>query len=107
MKIGLLGCDEQILAIATAAVEAGHTLSPAYDAPNDLPSSLAGIDRQPREQWQGLLEEDLCDAILVGVDGWNEQRAEQVRTLVQGGRRLLIGHPASLSMLWALSLIHI
>ena len=104
MKIGLLGCDEQILAIATAAVEAGHTLSPAYDAPSDLPASLTGIDRQPREQWQGLLEEDLCDAILVGVDGWNEQRAEQVRTLVQGGRRLLIGHPASLSMLWAYEL---
>ena len=104
MKIGLLGCDEQILAIATAAVEAGHTLSPAYDAPSDLPSSLSGIDRQPREQWQGLLEEDLCDAVLVGVDGWNEQRAEQVRTLVQGGRRLLIGHPASLSMLWAYEL---
>ena len=104
MKIGLLGCDEQILAIACAAVEAGHTLSPAYDVPSDLPPALWGIDRQPREQWQGLLEEDLCDAVLVGVDGWNEQRAEQVRTLVQAGRLLLIGHPASLSMLWAYEL---
>ena len=104
MKIGLLGCDEQILAIASAAVEAGHTLSPAYDVPSDLPPALSGIDRQPREQWQGLLEEDLCDAVLVGVDGWNEQRAEQVRTLVQAGRLLLVGHPASLSMLWAYEL---
>ncbi|MBT4885603.1 MAG: hypothetical protein HON07_00125 [Planctomycetaceae bacterium] len=104
MKIGLLGCDEQILAIASAAVEAGHTLSPAYDVPSDLPPALSGIDRQPREQWHGLLEEDLCDAVLVGVDGWNEQRAEQVRTLVQAGRLLLVGHPASLSMLWAYEL---
>ncbi len=104
MKIGLLGCDEQILAIACAAVKAGHTLSPAYDVPSDLPPALLGIDRQPREQWQGLLEEDLCDAVLVGVDGWNEQRAEQVRTLVQAGRLLLVGHPASLSMLWAYEL---
>ena len=104
MKIGLLGCDEQILAIATAAVEAGHTLSPVYDVPSDLPPALSGIDRQPREQWQGLLEEDLCDAVLVGVEGWTEQRAEQVRTLVQAGRLLLIGHPASLSMLWAYEL---
>ena len=50
MKIGLLGCDEQILAIASAAVEAGHTLSPAYDVPSDLPPALSDIDRQPREQ---------------------------------------------------------
>ena len=57
MKIGILGCDEHILAIAVAAVEKGHTISPAYDVPEDLPPSLAGIDRQPREQWQGLLED--------------------------------------------------
>ena len=104
MKIGILGCDEHILAIAVAAVEGGHTLSPAYDVPDALPSTLSGIDRQPREQWQGLLEDELCDAVLVGTDGWNEHRAEQVRTLVQAGRTILIGHPASLSMLWAYEL---
>ena len=69
MKIGILGCDENILAIAVAAVEGGHSLSPAYDVPEDLPPALSGIDRQPREQWQGLLEEELCGAVLVGVDG--------------------------------------
>ena len=67
MKIGILGCDEHILAIAVAAVERGHTISPAYDVPEDLPPSLAGIDRQPREQWQGLLEDEHCSAVLVGV----------------------------------------
>ena len=104
MKIGILGCDDHILAIAVAAVEGGHSLSPAYDVPDALPSTLSGIDRQPREQWQGLLEDELCDAVLVGTDGWNEHRAEQVRTLVQAGRTILIGHPASLSMLWAYEL---
>ena len=104
MKIGILGCDDDILAIAVAAVEQGHTVGPAYDLPEDLPPSLSGIDRQPREQWQGLLEEELCSAVLVGIDGWTEHRAEQVRTLVQAGRSILIGHPASLSMLWAYEL---
>ena len=104
MKIGILGCDDHILAIAVAAVEGGHSLSPAYDVPDDLPAILSGIDRQPREQWQGLLEDEVCDAVLVGVDGWSEHRAEQVRTLVQAGRTILIGHPASLSMLWAYEL---
>jgi len=104
MKIGILGCDDHILPIAVAAVEGGHTLSPAYDVPDALPSALSGIDRQPREQWQGLLEDELCDAVLVGTDGWSEHRAEQLRTLVQAGRTILIGHPASLSMLWAYEL---
>ena len=104
MKIGILGCDDDILAVAIAAVEQGHTVGPAYDLPEDLPPSLSGIDRQPREQWQGLLEEELCSAVLVGIDGWTEHRAEQVRTLVQAGRSILIGHPASLSMLWAYEL---
>ena len=39
MKIGILGCDEHILAVAVAAVEGGHTLSPAYDVPEDLPTA--------------------------------------------------------------------
>ncbi len=104
MKIGILGCDDHILAVAVAAVEGGHTLSPAYDVPDALPSALSGIDRQPREQWQSLLEDELCDAVLVGTDGWSEHRAEQLRTLVQAGRTILIGHPASLSMLWAYEL---
>ena len=104
MKIGILGCDDHILAVAVAAVEEGHTLSPAYDVPDALPSALSGIDRQPREQWQSLLEDELCDAVLVGTDGWSEHRAEQLRTLVQAGRTILIGHPASLSMLWAYEL---
>lgn len=67
MKIGILGCDEHILAVAVAAVEGGHTISPAYDVPEDLPPSLAGIDRQPREQWQGLLEDELCMLSLLAL----------------------------------------
>ena len=39
MKIGILGCDDHILAIAVAAVEGGHSLSPAYDVPDDLASN--------------------------------------------------------------------
>ena len=54
MKIGILGCDDDILAVAIAAVEQGHTVGPAYDLSEDLPPSLSSIDRQPREQCSDL-----------------------------------------------------
>lgn len=104
MKIGLLGHDQQILSVALAAVAAGDQVGPVIDGPEALPATLSTTDRLPASEWQLLLESDRCDAVLVGIDDWNDERAEQVRTLVQAGRPLLIGHPPCLSMLWAYEL---
>lgn len=104
MKIGLLGHDQQILSVALAAVAAGDQVGPIIDGPEGLPASLPTTDRLAASEWQLLLESNRCDAVLVGIDNWNDERAEQVRTLVQAGRPLLIGHPPCLSMLWAYEL---
>ncbi len=103
MKLGLLGGDMQTLAVASAAVAAGDSLGPAVGLAADAIPELPA-DRQPADQWQLLLEADRCDAVLVAIDHWDDERAEQVRTLVQTGRPLLLNHPASLSMLWAYEL---
>ena len=104
MKLGLLGSDPQTLAVAAAAVAAGDAIGPAVGIAADLPENCGEIDRHPVEQWQLLLEAERCDAVLVAIEGWNDERAEQVRTLVQAGRPLLLNHPACLSMLWAYEL---
>lgn len=103
MKLGLLGGDQQTLAVAAAAVAAGDTLGPAVGLPLDLQPTLPA-DPHPPAQWQLLLDSDRCDAVLVAIADWNEERADQVRTLVQASRPLLLNHPACLSMLWAYEL---
>ena len=104
MKIGLLGNGRQTLAVAKAAELAGDALGPGIGLIGDLPPALSCIEQLPSEQWQLLLEADRCDAVLVAASGWSDERAEQVRTLVQAGRPLLLGHPVCLSMLWAYEL---
>lgn len=104
MKLGLLGGDRQTLAVAAAGLAVGDTIGPAIGLPQELPAALAAIEQQPAEQWQLLLEADRCDAVLVAIADWSDERAEQVRTLVQAGRPLLLNHPACLSMLWAYEL---
>lgn len=104
MKLGLLGSDPQTLAVAAAAVAAGDAIGPAVGIADELPAAIGPVDRQPADQWQLLLEAERSDAVLVAIEGWNDERAEQVRTLVQAGRPLLLNHPACLSMLWAYEL---
>lgn len=104
MKIGLLGIGPQTLAVASKTAMTGHTLGPGINLIGDLPPFLRDIERLSSEQWQVLLEPDRCDAVLVAAAGWDDERAEQVKTLVQAGRPLLLGHPVCLSMLWAYEL---
>ena len=108
LKLGLLGSDPQVAAVAAAAVRAGDAVVMACDLPA-APSSVAegtGLpDDLPRsDSWEPLLDDRTCDAVLVGADGWSDDRAEAVRGLVQAGRTLLLGHPPALSMLWAYEL---
>ncbi len=101
MKLGLLGCDPSIRAVALAAVARGDTIALACDvaAAVDADDLLAGVPRDGA--WQTLLDPEECDAILVAADGWNDTRSEAVRQLVQAGRTLVLSHPTVLSMLWA------
>lgn len=105
LKLGLLGIDPQVTAVVAAAREAGDaivlgcdlSLGDAFDA--SLASNIPSDD-----SWQPLLDDRTCDAVLVGADGWSDRRADAVRGLVQAGRTLLLGHPLTLSMLWAYEL---
>jgi len=42
--------------------------------------------------------------VIVGSDGWDDDRAQAVRTLVQAGQPLVLAQPLELSMLWAYEL---
>jgi predicted dehydrogenase len=108
LKLGLLGSDPQVAAVAAAAARAGDTLVMACDLPAAPSSAAEGAglpgDLPRSDSWEPLLDDRTCDAVLVGADGWSDDRAEAVRGLVQAGRTLLLGHPPALSMLWAYEL---
>jgi hypothetical protein len=92
LKLGLLGTDPRIAAVAAEAARRGHEIAITVDMPAAAPQ--AGDSG-------GLLDPAVCDAVLVGRDGWSAERAEAVRLLVQAGRPLVASHPLDLSMLWA------
>jgi len=93
MKLGMLGTDGRIAAVAAEAIRRGHHVTVRVgDEPADAAASGHGGD---------LLDPAICDAVFVGLEGWSEARAELVRLLVQAGRPLLVSHPLELSMLWA------
>ena len=109
MKLGLLGIDDRIAAVVAAAPAAGDTVVIGCDLPDSRPLDGSVAANMPRDpSWEPLLDPQVCDAVLVGVDGWNDARADGVRALVQAGRALLLSHPLVLSMLWAyeLDMIH-
>jgi len=101
MRIGLLGCDSRMVEVVRAAVRRGDRVVVASGIP---PGGLAGIDLPQSRSWDPLLDAAVCDVVFVGADGWDESRAEAVRTLVQAGRPLLLAQPLELSMLWAYEL---
>ncbi len=93
--LGLLGDDPLIARIAAAARDRGWTILAAHAT--TVPS--AG-----RVAWTSFLDDAVCDAVLVGSDGWDAARAEAVRTLVQSGRPLVLAQPLEFSMVWAFEL---
>jgi predicted dehydrogenase len=95
MKFGILGTDLRIAAVAAEAIRRGAEVAVAVDVPPDAWPQAAAADGGR------LIDPAVCDAVLVGVDGWSEARADMVRLLVQAGRPLLASHPLELSMLWA------
>jgi predicted dehydrogenase len=105
MKLGLLGIDARIAEVVAVAAARGDTITIGCDLPTVGPLAAVVAADVPRDpSWEPLLESQVCDAVLVGGDGWTEARAAGVRALVQAGRTLLLSHPLSLSMLWAYEL---
>jgi hypothetical protein len=101
MRIGLLGCDARMAEVVKAAVHRGDRVVVATGI---TPGLLGGLEIPHSRSWDPLLDATVCDVILVGADGWDESRAEAVRSLVQAGRPLVLAQPLELSMLWAYEL---
>lgn len=101
LRMGLLGCDTVIAEIARAAVRRGDRFVACHAVTE---SAVAGVALPPTGGWEGMLDADACDVVLVGADGWDDARREAVRTLVQAGRPLVLAQPLELSMLWAYEL---
>jgi len=102
MKLGLLGIDARIAEVVAAAARRGDTIVIGFDLPTAGPLAAVVDASVPRAaSWESLLDAQVCDAVLVGGDGWSDARADAVRALVQAGRTLLLSHPLVLSMLWA------
>lgn len=105
LKLGLLGGDTQIAAVVAAARATGDAIVLGCDLPAPETAAADFPPDIPRgDSWEPLLDDRTCDAVLVGADGWSDQRADAVRGLVQAGRMLLLAHPPMLSMLWAYEL---
>jgi len=100
MKLALLGFDPQIAMLLDAAGRRGDEIVLACDVAAD--PRLAGVPRA--DAWEAIVDHRGSDAVLVGRDGWNEQRAEGVRKLVQAGRTILLSQPLDMSMLFAYEL---
>jgi predicted dehydrogenase len=101
LKLAVLGLDAQIEMLLDAARRRGDEIVIACDVAADDPR-LAGVPRA--DAWEAIVDHRGSDAVLVGHDGWNEQRAEGVRKLVQAGRTILLSQPIDLSMLFAYEL---
>jgi len=105
MKLGLLGIDSWIAQAVAAAGPRGDSIVIACDLPaSEALAAAVSVDVPRETSWENLLDSRVCDAVLVGGDGWTDARASGVRALVQAGRPLLLSHPLVLSMLWAYEL---
>lgn len=97
MKLAVLGTDEDMLRLAAAARESGHTIAWLGDVrPADVVpiAQIAPglVDRA--SEWELLLDHQVADAVLVGRGAaTTELRAEQLRRLAAEAVPLLVVHP--------------
>jgi predicted dehydrogenase len=101
MRLGLLGIDARMMDVALAARRRGDRIVATHGVDA---SRLRDLDAPATGGWEPLLDAAVCDAVLVGGEGWDDERAAAVRTLVQAGRPLILAQPLELSMLWAYEL---
>ncbi len=87
MQIGILGTDRWAASVASAAAARGNV--------------LVRVEERGGREWEHFLDTSVCDAVVVGADGWSPARAEAVRTMIQVARPLVVSQPLEVSMLWA------
>ncbi len=84
MRFALLGADPESLALAQAAEAAGHAIVWRKAAERAADATA----------WEALLDEEICDAVLVGTyAAAPDVRARQIQELIKQGRPLLAVHP--------------
>ena len=101
MRLALLGGDAESLALAEAAVVAGHEIAWHGDlgvSDRKGRTWLVGSDRG--DEWEDLFDPATADAVIVGRGAAAEDlRARQVQELVKLGRPVLAVHPLFTSVL--------
>jgi hypothetical protein len=70
MKIGMLGTDERIAAVAAEATRRGAEIVVAVDVAAGTWTGAVSADAG------SLIDPAICDAVFVGADGWSEARAD-------------------------------
>ena len=100
MQLALLGIDDQILALAAAAVRSGEDQIVMIDALAHRAAEAAAISPHARlvGDWDAMLDSHHVDAVLVAADE-PVTRVDQLRRLIQLRMPVLVSHPVSLSML--------
>lgn len=101
MDFALLGADEHLLKLATAAVAAGHTIS-SFAEPGEYAAAIQQISptAELENDWINLLSSAASDAVIVApvpitsdAKSANTLRCEQLRRLAQEGRSMLTIFP--------------
>jgi predicted dehydrogenase len=94
MKLALVAADPQTLAVARAALRAGHELA-WYSVAPKFAATLRALApaATAAAHWEEVLAGAAVDAVLLGRGDDADLTAEQFRRLVQAGLPLVTSHP--------------
>lgn len=101
MRLGVYGWDPQIAAVVRAAQQEGVPVAVACHLSEEARQTAELRDAVVGDSWEAVVDERVCDAVLVGTSDWDDTRVDGVRHLVQAGRPLLVSQPLTPSMLVA------
>ena len=94
MRFALLGADSESVALAVAAIDAGHTLAWCGDLPEDCPLPTEWTVTDQGDVWEALLDGESIDGVIVGRgSASSELRGEQVNQLIKSGVPVLTSFP--------------
>ena len=103
MKFALLGVDDETIALAEAAIRAGHTIAAVDGVDRTTLANVAALvkDAKVGDGWDALLAETDVDAVIVAraAAGLQDARTDQLRTLIQSDMPMIVAHPVVDSML--------
>ena len=94
MNFALLGTDPESLALAQAAVAAGHAIVWCGDVDPASPLVPTWPSEDLGDEWEALLDHNTADAVIVGRgQATPSLRAEQVNLLTKNGIAILANFP--------------